>query len=117
MNNTNQSWQWQNGANGGASGFAALNSSSNLSLNTWHHLAVVKNSGTVTSYQDGISVGSYSDTQSFVADRLSIGADGSGGYPLNGYIENLQILKGVAKYTANFTPPNRTQGITYQEES
>ena len=117
MNNTNQSWQWQNGANGGASGFAALNSSSNLSLNTWHHLAVVKNSGTVTSYQDGISVGSYSDTQSFVADRLSIGADGTGGYPLNGYIENLQILKGVAKYTANFTPPNRTQGITYQEES
>lgn len=33
------------------------------------------------------------------------------------YMENLQILTGIAKYTANFTPPNRTQGITYQEES
>ena len=56
MNNNNQSWQWQNGANGGASGFTAINSSSNLSLNTWHHLAVVKNTGTVTLYQDGISL-------------------------------------------------------------
>ena len=31
--------------------------------------------------------------------------------------ENFQVLKGVAKYTANFTPPTQTQGRTYQAES
>jgi hypothetical protein len=34
-----------------------------------------------------------------------------------GYIENFQLLKGVAKYTTNFTPPTKTQGRSYQQES
>jgi len=36
---------------------------------------------------------------------------------VNGYLENFQILKGAAKYTANFTAPTQEQGRTYQATS
>jgi hypothetical protein len=84
---------------------------------TWQHVAIVKQSGTIRIYLDGVEKDDAASTQDFTNTRLLIGQNANFSQPLNGYIENLQILKGVAKYTANFTVPNRTQGQTYQEES
>jgi len=89
---------------------------STLSTGQWYHIAAVRNSGTVTLYLNGTSEGSASDSVNMVDRILRIG-DTFDNYPLNGYIENLQIIKGVAKYTANFTPPTQTQGKVYQAES
>lgn len=73
---------------------------------TWTHAAIVRNSGTVTIYQNGTSIYSYSKTTDMTkAGTWWIASDDVGGSNLNGYIDDLRITKGVARYTANFTAP------------
>lgn len=95
---------------------ASITTTATLSNNFWHHIAVVNNAGTCTLYLDGLSAGTVSmGTARGSTAPLRIGGDNN---TVNyaGYIENFQILKGVAKYTSNFTVPDRTQGRTYQVE-
>ena len=47
-------------------------SSGVLSTGTWHHLAWVRNSGTLKMYLDGVEVGSYSTTYDFSRGSLAI---------------------------------------------
>jgi len=69
-------------------------------------VASASSSRTLGLSDNPIAIGSlYSSTSSVDQDLLT------------GYIENLQILNGVAKYTATFTPPSQEQGRSYQEES
>ena len=82
-----------------------------IEYNTWVHLAVVRNSGTIKLYVNGTSVGTpYSTavTLNGVGSLFYIGTTGdniAAGY-INSYIDELRITKGVARYTANFTPQN-----------
>lgn len=101
---TTQQWQWQNGSNGSAPNFKAYNSSTNLTSGTWHHLAVVRSSGVVTLYQDGVNVGGGTDIETLVAPNFTVGR-AVNGYEFNGYIDDLRVTKGIARYTANFTAP------------
>jgi hypothetical protein len=86
---------------------SAAITSSNLSTSTWYHFAIVRSSGSTKLYIDGTQSGStYSDTNNYLASRSYIGIsafDETGG--LNGYIDDLRITKGVARYTSAFTPP------------
>jgi len=77
-----------------------------FAYNTWNHVALVRSSGVITMYLNGVSAGTYSTSATTLigTSRPCIGA-----YPgfdnLNGYVSNLRVVKGTAVYTANFTPP------------
>ena len=79
----------------------------------WHHLAVVRSSGTIKGYVNGVEdiSFSYSSGVDFANGGAAvIGATSQvthpGDYDLKGYISNLRLIKGTALYTTNyFTPP------------
>jgi len=76
------------------------------SINTWNHIAAVRNSGTLTLYVNGTSIGSTAHTSNYtLVYKTFIGSyDGSVSF-FNGYMEDLRVTKGIARYTANFTAP------------
>jgi hypothetical protein len=96
----------------------ALTQDVTIPSTNWQHFAFTRDGNIFRSFLDGILINTTTSSITIAPQRAParIGT-GDSGSPWNGYIENFQILKGVAKYTANFTPPNRTQGITYQAES
>ena len=72
--------------------------------NVWHHIAVVRSSGTTKFYLNGVSEGSASDSTTYIADQnVDIGAS-TNDNDFFGYISNLRITK-EALYTSTFTPP------------
>ena len=72
--------------------------------NTWHHIAVVRSSGTTNFYLNGVSEGNASDSTNYIADEnVDIGAT-TNDNDFFGYISNLRITK-EALYTSTFTPP------------
>ena len=90
---------------------AKLTGIGNIVSNTWTHVAIVRDSSNdITVYQDGISIGSYNNNQVFgtASSPVNVGKGGVGdttNYPMSGYIQDLRIADGLARYTANFTPP------------
>lgn len=86
------------------------------SFNTWWHLAVTRSGGGLRVFKDGVqqgataSIGSYS----FGRGETRIGlVSGVGRYEnpdiaqsFIGYIDDLRITRGQARYTSNFTPPS-----------
>ncbi len=87
-----------------SSGGALLADPSVLTNNQWIHFAIVRNGSNWTMYRDGISVATatYSGITS-TTNFFYIGTSGDG-YYFQGYIDELRITKGVARYTTNFTP-------------
>ena len=85
-----------------------------ITQNTWNHVAVSISSGTRRLFLNGTLLTSSTTTfgtGSIPAESygspLRVGNTQHPGYKwdLNGYIDDLRITKGVARYTANFTPP------------
>lgn len=77
--------------------------------NQWVHVAFVRNSGTTYIYLNGVSAASAADTYNYngPSGNYEIGRDNDNSAYLTGYIDDLRITKGVARYTANFTVPAR----------
>ena len=89
-------------------GFTILDSQNiSISANTWYHFAVVRTGSIFRLFVNGIQQGAdYSNATavSDFANNFYIGGAGTGSY-FNGYIDELRISKGIARWTANFTPP------------
>ena len=88
--------------------YQILASTTSVPLNTWFHVAIVKNNNIWTIYLNGVSIASFTATTGLVnsTSPMVIGAQTTtGNYPYTGYIDDLRITKGIARYTTNFTPP------------
>ena len=91
-----------------AGGSSILTSNTAVSTNTWTHIALVRNGSTLTLYQNGNSVGSNTNSTNFSnTSIMGIGGNHSGAtfYGMNGYLDDLRVTKGYARYTSNFTAP------------
>lgn len=79
-------------------------------INVWYHYAIVRNNGITKFYFNGNLVtdigtsGAITDTTNYTGTYLVIGGYYSTSYLWNGYIDELRITKGYARYTGNFTP-------------
>ena len=83
--------------------------SSLISLNNWHHMAMVRSGSTITVYLDGSAIGTTSCTGSFLNSSgvatILIGKNNWRSGNLNAAIANMRLVVGTALYTGNFTPP------------
>lgn len=74
--------------------------------NQWHHIALVRYNGVITLYIDGEPKGTTNyniDIDLSSAAVNSIGAEKSGTYFWNGYLDEIRISKGVARWTSDFS--------------
>jgi hypothetical protein len=86
---------------------ARITASTSIAQNTWASIAVVRSGTTVSLYLNGTSVGTPWTSSATFSGAVYIGTEfynGAVGGAFTGYIDELRITKGVARYTANYTP-------------
>ena len=102
-------FQYSTAASGGSANANAWSFAWTPSTATWYHVAVVRNGADLKAFIDGTQIGITqnisTDTIRDSAVELRIGVRNDAGSPLNGWLDELRISKGIARWTANFTPP------------
>ena len=77
-----------------------------IAINTWYHVALTRASGSVRLFINGTLVGGPTTAAAdLTGQNIVIGGYYSTTYLWNGYVDDLRITKGYARYTANFTAP------------
>ena len=80
--------------------------------NTWHHVAVTRSGSTVRMFLDGTLVDSATESVDMdTTEPLRIATNRGESNFFEGYLDDLRITKGVARYTSNFTPPTQALGV------
>jgi hypothetical protein len=100
---------WSYNHNAGAA--AVMESTTSVNTCNWTHVALVRNGNLFTLYINGISEATHTITESMDGggdQYLYIGGVGTDRF--SGYIDEFRLSKGVARWTANFVPPNSPYG-------
>ena len=93
--------------NGSSTGDSIVAGSATLPIGVWMHVAVTRSVNSIRLFKDGNQVGStgtftsmYSGTDPVYVGRFMDFTNIS--HDLDGYLSNLRITKGIARYTTNF---------------
>jgi len=87
---------------------AILAITQSFTVGTWYYIALTRASGSSRMFVNGTQVGTTAtgDTNNYGQSAFKIaGSSFSGSHVLNGYIDDLRITNGYARYTSNFTAP------------
>jgi len=95
------------------SDFSVSTAGSFATLNQWNHVALVKNGNSLILFSSGNQVANFTSSTPITAGGLHIGIAITNqsllydtlAAPFSGYIDELRITKGIARYTSNFVPP------------
>jgi hypothetical protein len=88
----------------------ALTGTTAINDNNWHHVAVARSGTTLRLFVDGVvdASGTNSKNHADPGAALGIGAQigvRNATYDLDGFVDEVRLTKGVARYTGAFTPP------------
>ena len=81
------------------------------STSTWYHVAITRSGTSLRAFVNGSQIGTTQTTSDSltasgafccIGENLDFGGQSQF---INGYVDDLRITKGYARYTANFTPP------------
>jgi len=91
----------------GTGGSINLLSTNQVPIQSWNHLALVKNGTNYTHYLNGVVNGTATTATTVNTSSNSVKIGQYGGYSdtFKGYLTNLRVVKGTAVYTSAFTPP------------
>lgn len=98
--------------NGGSVDFEFF-ASDTIVVDTWYHVALVRSGNNWFWFRDGTEKATTSNAVAYSnkATTVRIGANSSDGTPMNGWIDEYRISKGIARWTANFTPPSAPYSV------
>jgi len=91
-----------------STGTYTASSNASPQLNTWHHVAIVRNDITLTVYLDGTAGAPVTVSGNFItAQYWGFGVNTTYGSPkvyLTGYLDDIRLTNNVARFRTNFTP-------------
>lgn len=93
-----------NGTSWNVSSGASMGS---IILNSWTHYAVTRSGNTFRTFQNGALISTFTSANAFPAGTgpLLVGAYNTPNFFYQGHLDDIRITKGIARYTAAFTPP------------
>lgn len=113
-NDSNPVFYWQTNnfiyyTNNNSSGDNQIQTSNPITSSSgWVHLALVRSGSTLTVYVNGTASGSVTySTNVLGGNPVTIGNRYTDSGAFAGYIDDFRITNGIARYTANFTPPGK----------
>jgi hypothetical protein len=90
--------------NGSSWAVADLRIATSAATNTWHHIAVTRSGSTVRTFFNGVLANSTTLTGAVFSNSTDVSV-GRYTNTFDGYIQDLRVTKGVARYTASFSVP------------
>jgi len=86
-------------------GSYVLSSNTTISAGAWTHIAIARSAAVTSMWVGGtLQSTTYADTNNYPTRPVAIGAYYGGATFFNGYIDEVRISKGIARYTTTFTP-------------
>ncbi len=96
---------------GGTTDAVLLQDAATMVIDTWYHVAVARSGNTWRLFKDGTQVDSTTNAGSMPDPAVGLHmaaaslSPATTAFQLTGWLDDIRVSKGVARYTSNFTPP------------